>query len=153
MNQNFKDYNFSAAVKVIYDFWLYELCDVYLELIKPRMKLPANIFESTCELSEAEKNAIWSSRKTAQDVLYTCLDYGLRLLSPMCPFVCEELYQRLPASPAKSESIAVSSYPLGVISWADEACEKKMAVAASIAAGLRSSMAQLQVLPKMNPQA
>ncbi len=37
INQHFKDYNFSDAVTVIYDFWLYKLCDVYLEVLKPRL--------------------------------------------------------------------------------------------------------------------
>lgn len=105
------------------------------------------------QLSESEKNAVWASKTIAQHVLYTCLDHGLRLLSPMCPFVTEELYQRLPPSPSKSESISISSYPLGVIAWQNEEIEKRMEVAKEIAAGLRSSMSQLQVLPKMNPQA
>jgi len=50
----------------------------------------------------------------ARDVLYSCLDQGLRLLHPLIPFVSEELYQRLPSSPVKSDSICVADYPLGV---------------------------------------
>ncbi|GCC48190.1 hypothetical protein chiPu_0032255 [Chiloscyllium punctatum] len=48
----------------------------------------------------------------AQNVLYTCLDTGLRLLSPFMPFVTEELYQRLPRRSAQDPpSISVTPYP------------------------------------------
>ena len=33
---------------------------------------------------------------TARNVLYVCLDSGLRLISPFMPFISEELFQRLP---------------------------------------------------------
>lgn len=51
-------------------------------------------------------------QKSAQHTLYTCLDYGLKLLHPFMPFVTEELYQRLPRRPGDSIcSIMVSPYP------------------------------------------
>ena len=31
----FKEYDFPAVTTAIYNFWLYELCDVYLETVKP----------------------------------------------------------------------------------------------------------------------
>ena len=50
--------------------------------------------------------------KTARNVLYTCLEQGLLLLSPYMPFITEELYQRLPRRSADSPpSICVTSYP------------------------------------------
>ena len=50
---------------------------------------------------------------TSRDVLYTCLETGLRLLQPMMPFVSEELYQRLPRRSATCPpSLCVTSYPL-----------------------------------------
>jgi valyl-tRNA synthetase len=30
-------YEFSTATSAIYSFWQYELCDVYIELVKPVM--------------------------------------------------------------------------------------------------------------------
>lgn len=48
----------------------------------------------------------------AQHTLYTCLDAGLRLLSPLMPFLTEELYQRLPRrSSEKFPSVTVAPYP------------------------------------------
>lgn len=48
-----------------------------------------------------------------RQTLYTCLEVGLRLLSPLMPFVTEELYQRLPRRKPQSDppSICVTSYP------------------------------------------
>lgn len=57
-----------------------------------------------------------NSRRQAavcRQTLYTCLDVGLRLLSPMMPFVAEELYQRLPRRRPQSDapSVCVTPYP------------------------------------------
>lgn len=54
-------------------------------------------------------------KKSAQQTLYTCLDYGLKLLHPFMPFVTEELWQRLPRIPNdRTPSIMVSRYPVFV---------------------------------------
>lgn len=51
--------------------------------------------------------------EVCRQTLYTCLDVGLRLLSPLMPFVTEELYQRLPRRKPQTDppSICVTSYP------------------------------------------
>ena len=35
VNEGFENYNFPQATTALYNFWLYELCDVYLEYLKP----------------------------------------------------------------------------------------------------------------------
>lgn len=90
----FAGYEFAVATQASYSFWLYDLCDIYLECLKP-------IFFST---DEAKKT-------TARNVLYTCLDLGLRLLSPFMPFITEELFQRLPRTNTEIESICVAPFP------------------------------------------
>ena len=37
VNQGFETYNFPQATTAVYNFWLYDLCDVYLEAVKPTM--------------------------------------------------------------------------------------------------------------------
>lgn len=50
--------------------------------------------------------------ESARQTLYTCLDVGLRLLSPFMPFVTEELFQRLPRrTPQAPASLCVTPYP------------------------------------------
>ncbi len=95
INQAYENYDLAGCVQISYDFWLYELCDRYLELVKPRLHDETNTD---------------SDKKTALNVLYICLDSGLRMLHPMIPFITEELYQRLPNSPKKVESICIAPY-------------------------------------------
>jgi len=62
-----------------------------------------------------DESASVTTKKSAQQTLYTCLDYGLRLLHPFMPFVTEELWQRLPRIPNDTTpSIMVSRYPVFV---------------------------------------
>lgn len=90
-NQGFQAYDFPAVTTAQYSFWLYELCDVYLECLKP-------------VLNGVDQVAAESARQT----LYTCLDVGLRLLSPFMPFVTEELFQRLPRRTPQAPLASVS---------------------------------------------
>ena len=88
--------SFMSATSLVYNYWLYELCDVYIEAIKP----------------VTDAGADPAARTSAQNTLYAALDGGLKLLHPFMPFVTEELWQRLPRRAAeKAESISVSRFP------------------------------------------
>jgi valyl-tRNA synthetase len=92
--------NFMAATSEAYSFWLYEICDVYIEAIK-----------LVTDPSYADAEA----RRSAQNTLYTVLDNGLRLLHPFMPYVTEELWQRLPRRPTdKTPSIMLAKFPEAV---------------------------------------
>ncbi|XP_076309887.1 valyl-tRNA synthetase [Tachypleus tridentatus] len=108
-NQGFETYDFQTATTACYNFWLYELCDVYLESLKPIFQGGDPLVINIC-----------------QQVLYTCLHVGLSLISPFMPFVSEELFQRLPRRLEKSEpSICVTPYPEPkMYPWRDEQLEK-----------------------------
>jgi len=120
-NEGFQTYDFPKATTAIYNFWLYDLCDVYLESIKP-------VF-----LCDNEEQKI-----CCQNILYTCLDSGLRLMSPFMPFLTEELYQRLPhRKETCPESIAVASYPTRS-HWCNEDLEKEVEQMMEIVRTIRS---------------
>ncbi|KAK4493458.1 hypothetical protein RD792_006625, partial [Penstemon davidsonii] len=95
-------YEFSDATTAVYSWWQYQLCDVFIELIKTYFA--------------GNDQAFASERRFAQDTLWLCLDNGLRLLHPFMPFVTEELWQRLPSKidSARKESIVISEYPSAV---------------------------------------
>ncbi|KIM79390.1 hypothetical protein PILCRDRAFT_792056 [Piloderma croceum F 1598] len=96
INRYMTDRNFMMVTTSVHNFWLYELCDIFIEAMKPMM----------------DGSAPLATQKSAQQTLYTCLDYGLRLLHPIMPFVTEELWQRLQRRPNDpTPSIMVSSYP------------------------------------------
>lgn len=51
-----------------------------------------------------------SDINVCQNIMFACIDAGLRLLSPFMPFITEELYQRLPTQ-NNALSIGVAPYP------------------------------------------
>merc|ERR1712050_624267 len=124
-NTAFEKYEFANATTATYSFFLYELCDVYLELLKPRFQGSA--------ADEKVSEEVAADRLTACYVLYTCLDWSFRLMHPLLPFLTEELYQRLPASPTKCKSITIAPFPLGVVGWVNTLVEDEYEVAQSIA--------------------
>ncbi|KAJ7233104.1 tRNA synthetases class I-domain-containing protein [Mycena rebaudengoi] len=110
VNTQFAERNFMMATTAAYNFWLYELCDVYIEVMKP--------------MTDEAAPAV--TRKSAQQTLYTCLDHGLRLLHPIMPFVTEELWQRLPRRPNDpTPSIMVSAFPVFNKAYVFEAADQQ----------------------------
>ncbi|XP_076061155.1 valyl-tRNA synthetase isoform X2 [Oratosquilla oratoria] len=94
-NTAFQDFNFPQATTALYNLWWYQICDVYLECLKPVM------YSGSEEAKELSRN-----------VLYTCLYTGLCLISPFMPFLSEELFQRLPKRTSdEPPSICVTRYP------------------------------------------
>jgi len=140
--KSLKDYDFATYTNSIYDFWMKELCSVYLELIKPVMNADQSIKENV------------EQRKIAQDILYTCIEICLRLLHPSMPFVTEELWQRLPGHqnlPKERESIMINPYPKEVPEWRDLQVEKQMDLVRDIIKGIRSTKANYNLTNKDRP--
>lgn len=110
VNQALEARNFMSATSAAYNFWLYELCDVYIEAIKP--------------VTDADSDP--AAKASAQATLYTCLDEGLKLLHPFMPYVTEELWQRLPRRPSeKQETICLTSYPEHISARKDASAESE----------------------------
>uniref|UniRef100_A0A1X7UQH7 Valine--tRNA ligase n=1 Tax=Amphimedon queenslandica TaxID=400682 RepID=A0A1X7UQH7_AMPQE len=133
-DNGFTGYNFPDVTTAIYNFWLYELCDVYLEYLKP-------IVYGSDE----------GRKLMCRNVLYTCLETGLRLLSPFMPFLTEELWQRLPRRPGETAvSICVNSYPKkgGV---REEAIEEEMKLVQETVTAIRR-LKQDYLPPKARPE-
>uniref|UniRef100_A0A061RC03 Valine--tRNA ligase, mitochondrial n=1 Tax=Tetraselmis sp. GSL018 TaxID=582737 RepID=A0A061RC03_9CHLO len=130
-------YDFSGATTAIYSFWQYEVCDVFIELMKPVM----------ARGSEAEKDA-------TRNALWLCLDRGLRLLHPFMPFVTEELWQRLPqprGAPAPP-SVMLAEYPAPADGWDAPALEADMAYALDVVGKVRGLRADYNLAAKQRPQ-
>ncbi len=88
-------YNFNSALTYLYDFVYDDYCSNYLEMSKVTL---AN-----------EK-----SKEATYQVLYYCLKNIILLLSPVTPFICEELYLSLPTH---LESVNLESYPKYHAKW------------------------------------
>lgn len=128
-NGGFKSYEFPTVTTAIFNFWLYELCDVYLECLKPLF---------------AGNDA--AAIETSRNVLYTCLEVALRLTSPLMPFISEELWQRLPQSEDRGnfcQSVTVAEWPEpDKFPWIDEELEAEMELASSVIKVTRSLRAE-----------
>jgi len=135
INDCFTNYRFGDAQKAATSFWLDDLCDVYLELIKPVVS----------NKSDDNKDSRWA----AQATLWVCMEAGLRLLHPMMPFVSEELWQRLPGRGTlgadEPESIMLAPYPECSGSFVDEDAERMMAETMKIVKSCRSIRASYHI--------
>jgi valyl-tRNA synthetase len=134
-NDYFVNYRFGDAQQTVYALWMDDICDVYLELIKPVIK----------DESEENKDRRWA----AQACLWVTLETALRLLHPMMPFVTEELWQRLPGRGTlgedESESIIVAPYPECFEPYKDVAVERSMDVAMKVVKACRSLRASYNI--------
>nr|KAJ0195012.1 hypothetical protein LSAT_V11C700366640 [Lactuca sativa] len=124
-------YEFSDASTAVYSWWQFQLCDIFIEVIKPYF------FGDDASMA--------ASKAHAQDTLWVCLDTGLRLLHPFMPFVTEELWQRLPSPKhcEREKSIMICEYPSVVESWRNEKVEYEMEVVESAVKSLRSIRANM----------
>ncbi|PVV05101.1 hypothetical protein BB560_000377 [Smittium megazygosporum] len=126
LNKNLTEMNFMAATNSIYSFWLYELCDVYIEYTK---------------YITTEKGVI-----SASNTLYTCLDQGLRMLHPFMPFITEELWQRLPRRPNDSTpSITIAEFPTEVPQFSNSTAKEQFDLVLSIIKAARSTLVNYSI--------
>ncbi|AAZ12006.1 valyl-tRNA synthetase, putative [Trypanosoma brucei brucei TREU927] len=126
-------YDFALATNAVYRFWLYELCDVYLELTKPTIQ------------AGGEKKVI------VQDVLLHVVEVALRLLHPMMPFLTEELWHYLPNYESFGvQSIVVAPYP-EVSGWQDSQVEEQMKLLMETVHIVRSTKAFYSLTNKHKP--
>ena len=125
-----------------YNFWLYELCDIYLEATKP-------LFVSG-SAEEKERAAL---------TLFICLENGMRLLHPMMPFLSEELYQKLPNFGTKAQTITKAPYPVSLeeklpgLKEHFDKIEEQFEIVNKFASSLRSVAASVNLPPQIKPNA
>eukprot|EP00008_Paramoeba_atlantica_P010647 CAMPEP_0201477036 /NCGR_PEP_ID=MMETSP0151_2-20130828/2154_1 /ASSEMBLY_ACC=CAM_ASM_000257 /TAXON_ID=200890 /ORGANISM="Paramoeba atlantica, Strain 621/1 / CCAP 1560/9" /LENGTH=1073 /DNA_ID=CAMNT_0047857639 /DNA_START=162 /DNA_END=3383 /DNA_ORIENTATION=- len=149
-NKGFVDFELGKATGGIKDFVLKELCDVYLEALKPLM------YNKVEEDQQALQKELQTS---ALATLYICLDNMFRLLHPFMPFVTEELWQRLPKRNKGGEeegeeeafSIMISPYPSEEKNWENGEVEKEMEVVGEIVRTARKIRGEYG-LTKQKPQ-
>ncbi|CAO3638672.1 unnamed protein product [Cunninghamella blakesleeana] len=132
-NKALSERNFMGATTAVYQFWMYELCDVYIEVIKP-----------ICDADTSNDAEAHERKLTAQNTLYTCLEAGLKLMHPFSPFVTEELYQRLERRPGDNiPSIVKAKYPVNEPSYINEEASKQFDTVFEATKTIRSLAVQL----------
>jgi valyl-tRNA synthetase len=106
--ERYENYGLGEAAKGLYEFAWNEVCDWYVELIKRRLQVPA-------ELEGEALAAALADQRTARQVLAKVLSELLVMLHPLMPHLSEELWHGLlgeapetAAEPATAETGAVA---------------------------------------------
>jgi valyl-tRNA synthetase len=114
VTESIEAYDFAHAALDLYDFFWSELCDWYLEIVKPRL------YDGD---EEASATLLWA------------LEQVLALAHPLMPFVTEEVYSYLPRRPA--EALVVHPFPQADDDLIDEAAEREIGTAIGLTRALR----------------
>jgi valyl-tRNA synthetase len=135
VNDALATYRFHEAANRIYDFFWGELCDWYLELIKPRLNV--------------EEGGDKTAARVACANLVNLFDGALRLLHPVMPFITEEIWQAMWEGKPAVKSIALAAYPQADEKQFDLVAETEMAILQDLIISVRNLRAELKVEPKV----
>ncbi len=129
VDEALENFRFNDAANLIYQFVWSELCDWYIEIIKPTL------------LSETP------ARLTVQGCLVHVLETACRLLHPIMPFITEEIWQALPKAEGAPDSIMITLYPSVEMRLVDEMAERQMARLQQAVTAIRSLRAEYNIAP------
>ena len=128
-----EDYDFSHAALGLYDFVYAELCDWYLEIVKPRLATDRGSADAAAQGSDEDRQAL------AATLLYV-LRCTVALAHPVIPFVTEELWSYLDGT---GELLAGAPYPRADVSLIDRDAEielERVIEAVTLVRGWRDSV-------------
>ena len=91
VRDNIEKYEIGVALNSIYDFAWSDFCDLYIEMVKPRLYN---------EASEGYESAIATLKYVLENIL--------KLLHPYMPYVTEEIYSNLET---QDEALIIAKYP------------------------------------------
>ena len=118
------------AAKAVYEFLRGDFCDWYVELAKVRLYND----------DEAGK----ASKITAQYVLWTILEAGLRMLHPFMPFITEEIWQKIKVD---GDSIMIQQYPTADELQINRDIENSFEYIKEVISSLRNIKAEMGISP------
>jgi isoleucyl-tRNA synthetase len=101
----YEDYEYHVVFHIIYNFFTVELSSFYLDVLKDRL------------YCSGKKSLL---RRSAQTALYKLLNSTLILMAPILPFTTEEVWEHMPRSKGKGESIHLEQFPSFEEVWLDD---------------------------------
>ncbi len=146
VNESLETYRFDEAANRIYDFFWADLCDWYIELVKPRFSLAVGSVRRVLAFGSATEKA---TARTACANLVSLFDASLRLLHPVMPFITEEIWHAIYDGKPPLKSIALAAYPAADEKQIDLGAETEMAILQDLIVGVRNLRAELKVEPKV----
>jgi len=134
-NKALEEYRFNDAAGALYQFIWHELCDWYIEMIKPEL------------YGDNEE-----SKRAALFTLVHVFEVSLALLHPFMPYITEEIWQQLPGK-KEDESLCIREYPSAGDGIEDKDAEKKMNIVMDAVTCIRSIRGELNLSPSLELQA
>ena len=132
VNRALSEYRFDEAANTLYSFFWGDFCDWYLEIVKLRLDFTGPAAPAHAALA----------------TLVAVFERALRLLSPIMPFLCEEIWHALYENHPPQRSIALSSYPQNRDGVCIEFAEDQMKRLQELIAAVRDMRRQLGVEEK-----
>ncbi len=136
-NRSLREYRFNDAAGSIYQFIWHELCDWYIEMVKPVL------------YGESDE------REPVRGCLLSVLEKTLRLLHPFMPYVTEEIWQHMPFAGSEAagtcRSITNAVYPDSLPR--DEASESEMMMIMEAVMSIRTIRGELNLSPSLELKA
>ncbi len=144
INRSLTDYRFNDAAGCIYHFIWHELCDWYIEMVKPVLYDEA-----------ADKDRV-------KECLLYVLEKTLRLLHPFMPYVTEEIWQSIAVGSPRTESsvthaevadcdqkrsIVIAGFPKSL--QRDMDAEAEMSIIMETIMGIRTIRGELNLPPSV----
>ena len=126
--ENLDKFLLDEAAKSVYEFLRGDFCDWYVEMAKIR-------------LYNSEDT---DSKLTAQYVLWTVLEAGMRLLHPFMPYITEEIWQTIKAD---GETVMLAQYPVADEKLIDKDVEKSFEYIKELISSLRNIRAEAGISP------
>ena len=124
----FDGFKFNESGQAIYRFVWHEYCDWYLELVKPAL------------YSKEETG----QRRLAQGILADSLRTILRVLSPITPFIAEEIWHQLPGT---ETDLMIDRFPESRLDLFDDDAEREMDLVMDVISGIRNIRGEMNVPP------
>jgi len=145
LDMRLEAFGFQASLMTLYDFFWGDLCDWYLEAVKPRL-------------------ADGAERATAQRILAFVVDRALRMLHPFVPFITEAAWEDLNgmvrdrslaglADAPPSDRLIAARWPASADALADERAEADFAAVMDVVRAVRNIRNKMQMAPAVRPAA
>jgi len=127
VTRHLERYDIGEGARVLYDFIWSELCDWYIEWVKPRL------------YGRHGDEARYASQYT----LWYVFRNTMQLLHPYMPFITEEIWQKLPLA---GETIMLAPWPVET-ELRDEDAERTMQLLMNVITEIRTIRSEKQVPP------
>jgi valyl-tRNA synthetase len=109
MNASLAEYRFDEAANTIYQFFWGSFCDWYLEIVKLRLDFGGTLVTNGTE-GQIERDL--EETRATLTTLVSVFEASLRLLSPIMPFITEELWHAVYDGMPPAKSIALARFPV-----------------------------------------